>query len=64
MQVVGAVDVVAARVPLVEIDAAEVDDPEQRREILDDREVDDAPRRVLDRSRSRSSPGAATARAS
>ena len=31
VQVVGPVDVVAARVPLVQVDAAEVDDPEQRR---------------------------------
>ena len=30
VQVVGPVDVVAARVPLVQVDAAEVDDPQQR----------------------------------
>ena len=29
MQIVGTIDVVAAGVPRVEIDAAEVDDPEQ-----------------------------------
>ena len=50
MQVVGAIDVVAARVPLIEIDAAEVDDPEQRREVLHHREVDHVPRLVLDRA--------------
>ena len=38
VQVVRPIDVVAARVPLVEVDAAEVDDPEQRREVLHDRE--------------------------
>ena len=50
MQVVGAIDVVAACVPGVQVDAAEVDDPEQRREILDHREVDHVARRVRDRA--------------
>ena len=50
VQVVGAVDVVAARVPLVQVDAAEVDDPEQRRQILHDRKVDDIAGPVLDRA--------------
>ena len=48
VQVVGPIDVVAARVPLIEVDAAEVDDPEQRCEVLHHREVDDVSRRVRD----------------
>ena len=50
MQVVRPIDVVAARVPLVEIDAAEIDHPQQRRAILNHRKVDDVPRAVLDRA--------------
>ena len=50
VQVVGPIDVVAARVPRVEVDAAEVDEPEQRRQVLDDREVDHAARAVRDRA--------------
>ena len=38
VQIVGPIDVVAARIPLVQVDAPEVDDPEQRREVLHDRE--------------------------
>lgn len=41
MQVVGPIHVVAGRIPLIEIDAAEIDDPEQRRQVVDHREVDD-----------------------
>ena len=48
MQVVGPIDVVTRRVPLVEIDAAEVDDPEQRRQVVDHRKVDDVARVVID----------------
>ena len=51
VQVVRTIHVVAARIPLIEIDAAEVDHPEQRREILHHRKVDDASRSVLDRAR-------------
>ena len=58
VHVVRAVDVVAARVPGVQIDAAEVHDPEERGEVLDHREVDDLARRSARPSRSRSSPGA------
>ena len=50
VKVVGTIDVVAARVPLVQVDAAEVDDPEQRRQILHDRKVDDIAGPVLDRA--------------
>ena len=46
MEVVGAVDIVAARVPLVQIDAAEVDHPQKRRQVLDHRKVDDSARSV------------------
>src|SRR5581483_9620007 len=47
MQVIGAVYVIAARIPRIEIDAAEIDDPEQGTEILDDGEIDDAFRGML-----------------
>ena len=50
MDVVGPVDVVAPRVPLVQVDAAEIHHPEQRGEILDHGEVDDVGRLVLDRA--------------
>ncbi len=48
MKVIGAVDVVAPRVPRVEVDAAEVDDPQQRGKVADYREIDDVSRGVLD----------------
>ena len=48
VHVVGPVDVVAACVPLVQIDAPEVHHPQEGREILDHREVDDVFRRVVD----------------
>jgi hypothetical protein len=50
MKKIGTVDIVAARVPGVEIDASEVDDPEKSREILDHRKVDDVAGVVLDRA--------------
>ena len=51
VQVIGAVDVVAARVPRIEIDAAEVDEPKERREILHDRKGNDIARSMRDRAR-------------
>ena len=48
VHVVGPIDVVVARVPLVQIDAAEVDAPHQRRDVLHDRKIDDACRAVID----------------
>ena len=48
VHVVRPVHVVAARVPLVEVDAAEVDHPQERGQVLDHREVDDVARLVLD----------------
>jgi hypothetical protein len=50
MQVVGAMRVVARRIPLIQIDAAKIDGPQQRREIVDDREFDEIARGVLDRA--------------
>ena len=41
MHVVRPIDVVTRRIPLVQIDAPEIDDPEQRRQVIDDRKVDD-----------------------
>ena len=51
VQIVGAVDVVAARIPLVQVDAAEVDHPQERRQILHDGKVDHTARGVLDGAR-------------
>ena len=48
VHVVRSIHVVAPRVPLVEIDAAEIDDPHQRRHVVDDRKVDDVARVVVD----------------
>ena len=48
VEVVGSIDVVAARVPLIQVDAAEVHDPEESGHVLNDREVDDVTRSVLD----------------
>ena len=50
MQVVRTIDIVARGVPLIQVDAAEVDHPQQRRAILNHREVDDVPRAVIDRA--------------
>ena len=43
VHVVGPVHVVTARVPLIQVDATQVDDPQQRRQVVDDRKVDDVP---------------------
>ena len=48
VEVVGAVGVVASGVPLVEVDAAEIHDPEKRAEILHHREGDEVARVVHD----------------
>jgi len=48
MKKVGTVNIVAAGVPGVEIDAPEVDDPEKGREVLHDRKINDVPRVVFD----------------
>ena len=50
MQVVGAIDIVTAGIPGIEIDATKIDEPQQRRQILDDRERDDIARPVRDRA--------------
>src|ERR1043166_7310899 len=41
VKIIGPVHVVAAGIPLIEIDTAEVNDPKQRTEIADGREMDD-----------------------
>src|SRR6185312_2296628 len=51
MQRVGAIGIVARRIPRVEIDAREIDDPQQRREILHHRKVDYAAGPMFDRTR-------------
>ena len=51
MHIVRTIDVVALRVPLVQVDASEVDHPQQRRRIVDDGKVDDVARVVLDGAR-------------
>ncbi len=48
VQVVGSIGIVGTRVPLVQIDAPEVDDPQQRRQVLDHRELDHLARAVRD----------------
>ena len=50
MKIIRPIDIVAARVPLVEVDAAEVDHPQQRGDILNHREIDDVARVVRDRA--------------
>jgi hypothetical protein len=50
VKVIRPIDVVATRVPLVQIDAAQVDDPEQGGEVVHDGEVDDVAGGVLDRA--------------
>ena len=64
VQVVGAIDVVAVGVPLIQVDAPEIDDPEQRRQVVDDREVDDALGTVVDLTGANPRAAAATVRAS
>ena len=51
VQVIGPIDVVAARIPFVQVDAAQIHDPEQRGQVVDHRKVDHVPGRVLDRAR-------------
>ena len=48
VEVIGTVHVVTARIPWVQIDAAEVNHPKERREIADDGEIDDAGGGVFD----------------
>ena len=48
VHVIGPIDVVASRVPLVEIDTPQIDDPHQRGPILNHRKIDDSARAVLD----------------
>ena len=48
MHVVGTIDVVALRVPLVQVDAPEIHHPQQRRHVVDDRKVDDVAVAVID----------------
>src|SRR5260221_7739377 len=50
MQIVRSIDVVTARVPLIQIDATEIDYPQQRRQILNDRKVNDVSRAMRDRT--------------
>ena len=50
MQIVRPVYIVAAGVPLIEIDAPEVDQPEQRRPVVDHGEVHDFAVAVIDRA--------------
>ena len=48
VQVIWPIDIIAFRIPLIEIDASEIDHPEQGGEIVNDRKVDDVARVVLD----------------
>ena len=48
VQIVGSIDIVAASVPGIEIDAAKIDHPQKRRQVADDREIDDVAGRMLD----------------
>ena len=48
MEVIGSIDVVAACVPRVQIDAPEVDHPQQRGTVLDHRKIDDVAVTVID----------------
>ena len=50
VQIIRPVHVVTLRVPLIQIDASQVNDPEQAGEIIDNREVDDVSRSVLNRA--------------
>src|SRR6185312_5345948 len=51
MQDIGTIGIVARRIPRVEIDAAQIHDPEQRRQVLDHRKIDDAARSMFDGAR-------------
>jgi hypothetical protein len=48
VHIVGLMDVIALRVPLIEVNAAKVHDPEQGCNVVDDGKVDDVARLVLD----------------
>src|SRR5213078_1971445 len=48
VQIVRTIDIVTARVPLIKVDATEIDDPEQRGQILNDGKVDNVAGAVLD----------------
>jgi hypothetical protein len=48
MQIVRLIDVVAAGIPLIQVYSAQVYNPEQRRQILNDWEVDYIVRRMAD----------------
>jgi hypothetical protein len=50
VHVIGPIDLVAPRVPLIQIDAPEVHRPQQRRKILHDRKIDNPFRAVIDRN--------------
>ena len=50
VQVVRPAHIVAPRVPLVEVDAPEVHDPHERRQVLHHREIDDVAGSVADRA--------------
>ena len=51
VHVVGPIDVIALRIPLVQIDASEVDHPQQRWDVVDDGKIDDRARVVIDAAR-------------
>ena len=48
MQIVGPVNIVAAGVPLIKINAPEIDYPQQGRQVLDHGKVNDVSRRMID----------------
>ncbi len=51
VDIVGTIDIVTPCVPLIEIDAPQVDQPEQRGHVVDDREIDDVAGLVFDGAR-------------
>ncbi len=51
VDIVGTIDIVTPCVPLIEVDAPQVDQPEQRGHVVDDREIDDVAGLVLDGAR-------------
>ena len=50
MKIIRPIDIVTARVPLIQIDATEIDDPQERRQILNDRKIDDVARPMFNRT--------------
>ena len=48
VQIVGTVHIIAFGIPLIQIDASQVDDPQEAGEIVDDREVDDVAGAMFD----------------